>query len=70
MFNANEIQTHIIYNKTIPKENINRKIKEFRIKFNMKIMKNDDKNIYLKSEKEIFFNKKHKNKIKTNNNYL
>lgn len=70
LFNANEIQTHIIYNKTIPKENINRKIKEFRIKFNMKIMKNDDKNIYLKSEKEIFFNKKHKNKIKANNNYL
>ena len=70
LFNINEIKAHITYNRTIPKENNNRKMKEFRNKFNMSTMKKEDKKIYLKSEKEIFFNKKQKNKTKANSKYL
>ena len=64
-----EIQISSINNKTNPNENINRMIKDFRKKFNMKIFIKDEMNIINISEKEIF-NKKHKNNKAKINTFL
>jgi len=64
-----EIQISSINNKTNPNGNINRMIKDFRKKFNMKIFIKDEMNIINISEKEIF-NKKHKNNKAKINTFL
>ena len=67
--NIDEMHAPKINNKTSPNKNIHRKIKEFRIKFNMRISKKDDKKLVDISEKEIF-NIKHKNKTKATSAYI